>query len=1161
MKRIKKVLAASGLSSLLLVSTAMPANAYNEQSTSAISSLLSEKGTSQKKQLEQKIPMSNDTFTIKYSKPISAAEHRALGGTVVRQFSHLNYAEIKVKNKANLAEVMRKYQKLGKVESVSPSFLYKSTASVDPKASQQYQHTMLQIEKAQKLAGKNKITVAVVDTGTDSKHPDLKNALLPGYNAANPANQPIPMEHGTHVSGIIAAAKNNGIGGYGISPNVKILPVDVFDGQEGATDASIAEGILYAVEKGAKVINMSLGGPGTTPLMEEAVQTAIKKGVIIVAAAGNESTDALSYPAAYEGVISVGSINEDKQLSSYSNYGPSVDVVAPGENVYSTLYDKGKKSTFMSASGTSMASPVVAGVAGLLLTKYPKLTPAQVEYVLEKTADNLGASGFDTTYANGLVNPVRALSFDMKKLPTYVKKEWTKTEILAKAEAVDATKQVVREGAITKPFEQKWVKFEVKKGESIQTLVEGSKQYDYKIIGHFYGQQNKIESFEVNQTQDGSSEAKLIQAPFDATVVIGVIDVNASFDDSGSKRSIYKLTVNKAAKLPEDETTIENMIQVNRLPYKLPQPFTLAGEQGDYDYFKLKVDKQQLVQINLSAIPGLNTDIGVYNLANFFPEESAEEEQMSEADKQVLLKELLEGEGAIKGEFYANSNGTSQGETLTFVAEPDQEYIIKVAGDAVSSNLIEMLLNMLLGLDTALEVQEKQSSLLPYQLEIVGKETIEDEDYLSKDMLMGGSGNALLPELDLVDVEKEAGESIIDEQTDMIQMILENARPYVLGKQASGYIQNDMDEDYFLIEPTESALYQFELSNKSGTIPVTEILEIVEEEDEKGEPILYTAPVVTNVALEGFSVKANKQMYTGLQRGKRYIIKMYSDTLLASSAVSFDPYHLSSKKLNTNVEDQYEPSDYKNVKKLPGTSFKGNFAMPNDTDVFYYTANETGIKAISVEPSKVTANMKAKYQKAFLNEYKGVAAVIEDTNKNRTFDPDKDHVISVIQKGTQGFSSGSFKMVKGKSYLIEVAGINDTNLVSSIVPYTFNLVSMTRKDGSTLKKPINIKKQSTLSHSSKGYFNAGVTGGDTDYYNFELSKNASGSIQLIAGKETDGVISLYQNGKRIKQSDLYLQGDTEVLNLSLKKGKYQIRISDANGQASIKPYTLKVNMK
>ena len=95
MKRIKKVLAASGLSSLLLASMAMPANAYNEQSTSAISSLLSEKGTSQKTQLEQKIPMSNETFTIKYSKPISAAEHRALGGTVVRQFSHLTMPKSK----------------------------------------------------------------------------------------------------------------------------------------------------------------------------------------------------------------------------------------------------------------------------------------------------------------------------------------------------------------------------------------------------------------------------------------------------------------------------------------------------------------------------------------------------------------------------------------------------------------------------------------------------------------------------------------------------------------------------------------------------------------------------------------------------------------------------------------------------------------------------------------------------------------------------------------------------------------------------------------------------------------------------------------------------------------------------------------------------------
>ena len=126
---------------------------------------------------------------------------------------------------------MAAYQKLGHVVSVTPSIQYKTFTTQDPKSSQQYFIKQLNLEKSQALAGNTPITVAVIDQGVDTKHPDLKGRLLPSYNAVNPMNQGSPDFHGTHVAGIIAANKNNGIGGYGVNPNAKILPIDVFDRQ------------------------------------------------------------------------------------------------------------------------------------------------------------------------------------------------------------------------------------------------------------------------------------------------------------------------------------------------------------------------------------------------------------------------------------------------------------------------------------------------------------------------------------------------------------------------------------------------------------------------------------------------------------------------------------------------------------------------------------------------------------------------------------------------------------------------------------------------------------------------------------------------------------------------------------------------------------------
>ena len=1212
MNKGMKTLAKLGLSTLLVTSAAFPSVglATTEYPSNQVSAATVELQKKYGKQKENQSPISENSFVVKYSKPLTAKEHKAAGGTLIKQISTLKYAEIKVANKKNLAKVMKAYQKLGKVESVSPSYLGTMSNLVDPKASQQYQHSLLKISEAQKLVGKNSVTVAVIDTGTDSKHPDLKKVLLPGYNAANPANQPITQDHGTHVSGIIGAEKNNGIGGHGISSNVKILPIDVFDGTSGATDASVAEGIIYAADNGAKVINMSLGFMMPVPLVKEAVQYAIDKGVIVIAAAGNDASDYVSYPAGFEGVISVGSINSKKELSYFSTYGPSVDVVAPGEDVYSTMYDYSKKSTFANGSGTSMASPVVAGVAALLLSKHPNLTPAQVEYVLEQTADDLGETGFDTKYANGLVNPVKALSYDVKSIPSTVKESWTEDEILTKAEEVDSVEKIVKEGNITKPYEQKWIKFDVKKGDYIQAVLEGTKQFDYKLMVHFFKDGKVVESFDINDTQDGTVEGKLVTAPEDGTVAIGVKDVNGSYNAS----SAYTLSVEKTTQLPEDESSVDNMVAIGSLPYELPQAFTLVGEETDNDYFTLKVSQDQLVKLNMSGIPGLNTQISVFNTSNYFSEDDA----MSDEMKKEMLVEILEGEGAY-GDFVGNKNGIGQGESLTFPAEANQEYIVKVSGAGYQDDFgILQILSMLLGLPFEdVEDTNNYSSLVPYTFSATGKALPEDEDGLNdnlfgyeeeyfSEIILFSAANEEQDESDEVVNEEEQNDSeevvneeeqnesdeVVNEEeqtesdevtneeeettevdseisehqqylNDMVTTILEQGRSYSIGQEATGYIQNGNDLDYFVLEPSETAVYAFNVANKDGNIPLVSVQEVSEEVDEKDSTkVNYNYNTIAeNVdwSTWNYDELVTDVAYASMEKGKKYLIQVANNTYTSMDSLSFEPYQITSEKVVSNPQDRFEPSSFENLNNLPSTTFQANLGQAYDSDVFYYQSTKDEIKAISIATGKAPTSM-TNYPKEVISEYKGLAVVIEDSNGNRELD-EEDNVISYLEKGTMDFTSGSFKVKKGKGYFIEVSGYMVDGTAFSLLPYTFKMQSMDRKDEvSSQSKPIKLKTLKGTMFAS-GYLNAGIAGGDEDWYEFELAKNSSGIIRLEAGKEADGVIEIYQNGKLIKTLDSYGIGDNEDFRISLNKGKYQVKVSDAYGVASISPYTLKVNMK
>lgn len=278
------------------------------------------------------------------------------------------------------------------------------------------------------------VTVAVVDTGVAyedysiyRRASDLANTLfVPGYDFVNNDTHPNDdNNHGTHVAGTIAQSTNNSQGVVGVAFGAAIMPVKVLNGQGSGSYADVADGIRWAADNGAKIVNLSLGGPSPATYLEEAVRYAYEKGVTIVAASGNENS-AVGYPAAYDNyVIAVGATRYDEQRASYSNYGSSLDIVAPGGDLSVDQNGDGYgdgvlQQTFGSNvqsfgyyffQGTSMATPHVAGVAALVIAHGNATTPDAVRAALQLTADDLGAAGRDDQYGNGLVNAPAALAY------------------------------------------------------------------------------------------------------------------------------------------------------------------------------------------------------------------------------------------------------------------------------------------------------------------------------------------------------------------------------------------------------------------------------------------------------------------------------------------------------------------------------------------------------------------------------------------------------------------------------------------------------------------------------------------------------------------------------------------------------------------------------
>ncbi len=292
----------------------------------------------------------------------------------------------------------------------------------DPYYKFQWHFQNIQMPAAWDTSTGQDVIVSIVDTGIDFSASDLANTnRLPGYDFVNDDSDPTDdNKHGTHVAGTVAQSTNNNTGVAGMAYNARLLPVKVLGADGNGTYENIIKGIIYATDQGARVINMSLAGTNPSAGLLDAVRYAHSRGVILVAAAGN-SNGPVAYPAAYDDyVVAVGAVRYDNTRARYSNFGPEIDLVAPGgdvqvdqngdgyaDGVLQQTLRSGGGHSYQFFEGTSMASPHVAGLAALLLARKPGASPAEIENVMAQTArKNLGPAH---EYGAGLIQAALAL--------------------------------------------------------------------------------------------------------------------------------------------------------------------------------------------------------------------------------------------------------------------------------------------------------------------------------------------------------------------------------------------------------------------------------------------------------------------------------------------------------------------------------------------------------------------------------------------------------------------------------------------------------------------------------------------------------------------------------------------------------------------------------
>lgn len=292
-----------------------------------------------------------------------------------------------------------------------------SLSSNDPYFGSQYHLKKIGADTAWDASQGAGITIAILDSGVDAAHPDLKNSLLPGYNSyLGTTDSSDICGHGTGVAGTAAGITNNAIGVAGVAGQSKILPVRIVheNGTAGcyAYFSSMSNGIIYAADNGAKIVNLSFGGVTTSSSVASAAQYLKNKGGLLFASAGNDNAD-LTVPL-NKSMIIVSATDSNDLKSSFSNYGQVIALSAPGSYIYATKQGGG----YGAWNGTSFSSPVAAGVGALVMAANPGLSNLDVENILFSTATDLGSVGKDNIFGYGRVNASAAVNLALNSVPS-----------------------------------------------------------------------------------------------------------------------------------------------------------------------------------------------------------------------------------------------------------------------------------------------------------------------------------------------------------------------------------------------------------------------------------------------------------------------------------------------------------------------------------------------------------------------------------------------------------------------------------------------------------------------------------------------------------------------------------------------------------------------
>lgn len=263
--------------------------------------------------------------------------------------------------------------------------------------------------------GRQGVVIAIVDTGVNGTHEDLSGKVIAGHNYVNSVSIAANTDsddhgHGTEVAGAAAAVGDNSLGIAGVDWNARIMPVKVLNNSgEGATSDAV-NGITYAADNGATIINMSFGRSTESAALKSAIEHAKSKGAILVAASGNDGVASVAYPAAYDEVIAVGSVDNGDNRASFSNYGPALDVVAPGISIRTT---SDSSNGYLSVSGTSMSAPLVSGGLGLIKDIHNSYSTDELKNILLENTEKISAMGSNNRIDDvgyGVINIYKALS-------------------------------------------------------------------------------------------------------------------------------------------------------------------------------------------------------------------------------------------------------------------------------------------------------------------------------------------------------------------------------------------------------------------------------------------------------------------------------------------------------------------------------------------------------------------------------------------------------------------------------------------------------------------------------------------------------------------------------------------------------------------------------